>query len=983
MKAVYCFVIMLICCILSMELHAQKTVTGMVTDKETGEGLIGATVAVVDFPTVGAITDIDGSFSVKIPEGANQLQFSYTGYQTVTKEINESDVINVALQSGSVLDEIVVVGYGTQRIKEVTGAVTNIKSEDFNKGNVSDPTQLLQGKVAGLSIAKPGGDPNGSFQVRLRGLSTFGDNTSPLVVIDGVIGASLETVDPQDIESIDVLKDGSAASIYGTRGASGVILISTKKGRAGQTEISYNGYVSREMVANKLDVLTAKEYITLPSTTDFEHTTDWFNAITRDALTHSHNLSASGGNEKSTYRVSFNYRDGEGVALKTGFDQLNGRIRFTQYALNDRLTLNFNLSSTIRNEEIGTPAANAFATRYNPTAPIYENDENAQAWGGYFQRDAFGFFNPVAAIEQHENDATKKRILGNIRADYEVIQGLKLSIFYNQSRENDLFGEYWSKQAFWTPFGVKNDKGFGSRKSDERFSQLFETTGNLETNIWKLNTKLLGGYSYQEFINEGFGSSAGDFLSDGFGYHNLGSSSEITEGKASIYSYKNKSKLIAFFGRLNLNYDDFVFITASMRREGSTKFGVNNKWGWFPGVSGGIDLSRLINLELVNSLKFRAGYGVTGNTPGPTNLSLLRFGAQGSRYYNDGQYVQAFGPISNPNPDLKWERKRDLNFGLDFTLLNYKLSGSIEYYQTQTDDLILDFPVRVPPNLFGTSFLNLGEMKNSGLEFTASYFAINQPNFTWKPTLAVTYFLNNELVKISGPEVESEGFRLLGGLGAPFLTGVNTIKIEEGQPIGQIVGPIYTGIDEDGKLSYEDIDGDGRFKSNDDIRVIGNGLPDYQFGLNNTFTLGNFDANIFVRAVIGHDLLNVNNARYGIPAAVAIQNGMAQALDFLGASNGPVFSDVHVENASFLRLDNVTLGYTFDLPEKSGFKNLRLYATGQNLYTLTNYSGVDPEVRYVDDPDGFGFGNPLAPGIDRENTYVFSRGFTFGINVGL
>lgn len=958
-----------------------RTVSGTITDAETGEPLIGATIVIVEIPSKGTITDYDGTYTLEVPAEGTQLEYSYTGYSTQIQDIS-SDNMDVQLRAGQSLEEVVVVGYGTQKAKEVTGSIASIKAKDFNQGNVNDPAQLLQGKVAGLSIAKPGGDPNGAFQIRLRGLSTFGDNTSPLVVIDGVIGASFETVDPQDIESIDILKDGSAASIYGTRGASGVILITTKKGRAGQSQISYNGYVSMDQVANKVDVLTANEYRNFSSAIDFEGNTDWLDVITRNAISHVHNVSASGGNEKTTYRVSVNYRKGEGVALSTGFEQQNGRINLQQKALNDKLTLSFNFSSTLRNEDIGTPQAFGLATRYNPTAPTHSTDPDDEVWGGYFQRDAFGFFNPLAAIEQHTNQAKKKIILGNVRADLEIIPGLRLSAFYNQSRENDLFGEYWSKKAFWSPFGTKNDKGYAIRKVDERFSQLFESTANYEKDINKLNVKLLGGYSYQEFLNEGFGSTTSDFLTDGFGFDNLGAAADISKGQISVYSYKNKSKLIAFFGRANFSFDDTYYLMVSLRREGSTKFGENNKWGLFPGISGGVDLSKFITTDVLNSLKLRAGYGVTGNTPGPTNLSLLRFGAENTKFYNAGEYVQAFGPISNPNPDLKWERKRDLNIGLDFTLLDFKLSGSVEYFRTQTDDLILDFPVKVPPNLFNTSFLNLGAMENSGLEVTLSYFAINKPNMTWKPSLTFTNFLGTNLKKITGEGVESDGTRLLGNLGAPFLTGVTSVRIEEGKAIGQIIGPVYSGIGEDGKLQYKDLDGDGKFKAKDDVEVIGNGLPDFQFGFNNAFSFGKLDFNFFIRGVVGHSLLNVNNARYGIPAAVAIQNGMAQALDFLEASDGPVYSDVHVEDASYIRLDNASVGYTFNLPEQYGLRNIRIYATGQNLFTITDYSGVDPEVRYIDDPDGFGFGNPLAPGIDRENTYVLTRGITFGLNVG-
>lgn len=947
----------------------ERTISGTVTDADDGTPLIGVSIVVVGQESVGTVTDYNGEYKLQLFKDAGQIRVSYIGYSPKVIDIT-SDHIDVALkEEAEVLNEVVVVGYGTLKTKEITSAVAALKEEDFNRGNISDPAQLLQGKVSGLSIAKPGGDPNAGFNIRLRGLSTFGANTSPLIIVDGVPGVSLETLDPQDIASINVLKDASAAAIYGTRGASGVILITTKKGAQETTTAEYSAFVAMNTVAKKPEVLSASEYKSLSRSVDLGSETDWIDAITRNAISHTHNLSLSGGNGKSNYRIAINYRNGQGIALKSGFNQINGRINFNQKAFNNKLNIGINLANTVRNEQLQIQPAFGFAIRYNPTAPIRSDEEDLQDWGGYFQRDAFGFFNPVAAIEQNTRDKKKKRFLASIKGDLEILPGLNAGVLYARTNENDLYGEYYSKKSYWTPFGVKNDKGFAGKFTDERYDNLFESTLKYDTELKGLELKLLGGYSFQEFTREGHGARAGGFLTDGFGYNNLGAASDIQEGKAFVSSYKNKDRIIAFFGRANFNYKDTYFLSASIRREGSSKFGVNNKWGWFPGVSGGVNVSRLIDIPHIDQLKIRGGYGVTGNTPSDPYLSILKFGPQGGMFFYQGEYVNAFGPINNPNPDLKWEKKEDINVGLDMSLFDYKMNVTVDYFQSTSSDLLLYFPVRVPPNLYPDKLLNLAVMSTSGIEFSIGAKDVSKGAFVWNPTLTFTKFNPAILDKFTSDEVESEGFRELGDLGAPFLTGVKTIRVEEGKPIGQIFGPVYDGLDENGNIQIKDLNKDG-VRDKDDVQVIGNALPDFQFGFNNSFRYKNFDFNFFIRGVFGHDLLNISNTRYGVPNAIGIQNGMKQILDFADAQNGPVFSDVHVEDASYVKLDNASLGYNMKIKDKS----LRLYITGQNLLTFTKYTGIDPEVRYEDG------GNPLAPGLDREDTYFATKGYTFGLN---
>jgi iron complex outermembrane receptor protein len=995
----------------------QKVVSGTITDAETGETLIGVNVTAATDKTIGTITDLDGKYRLSVPDTVKALSFSFVGYTTQVIDITGS-VIDVQLSAGQQLSEVVVVGYGTQKTKEVTSAVTSVKSEDFNDGNISDPIQLIQGKVAGLSIVKPGNDPNQDYTIRLRGLSTFGSNTQPLIIIDGIQGASLNSVDPSDIASMDILKDASAAAIYGTRAAQGVIIITTKKGQKEQGQkmanVEFNTAFTMEKVARKLQVLSAEDYLKFPKAVNLGLTvnengdtiqgeTDWMDAITQTAFSQTYNLAVSGANDKTSYRVAFNYRKGEGVVLKTGYDQINGRLNLSQKTLNDMLTLNFNLSTTIRDESYAQSDALRYAARYNPTAPIYGDTSDAfsQEWGGYFQRGEFDFINPVSIIEQNTLDGQKNEILGGIKADFQPITGLIFSASYSQDWRNNIYGQYWSKDSYYTPYAQASHLGYARKESQQDFHQLFEITGQYERNFDKLNARLLGGYSWQENIYENFWAFGKGFLTDAFSYNNLGSASGELTNKEAMGSYKSSSKLVGFFGRLNLNYDDAVFLTVNYRRDGSTMFGENNKWGNFPGVSAGLDIRKFVEIPFVNRLKLRGSYGITGNLPPYPYISQLLFNVTNESFFYNGQYIQAYAPVRVENPDLQWEVKKEFDIGLDFALWSYRLTGTFDYYNALSTDLIMNARVPVPPYPTDRMWLNVGEMRNHGLEFALSLIAVEMESFKWVTDLNLSKYFPSELVRITNEITEGGGYLELGYLGAPYLTGIRTIIVSEDATfelddymnvvdssyyltnmniIGQIVAPVYTGIDSTGKITIEDVNGDGIIDYQTDVRVVGNGLPKFQMGWGNSFTWKGLYLNFFIRGTFGHSLVNVNNARYGVPAAIALQNGMEQALDYFDATNGPIYSNVHVEKANYVKLDNFAFGYNFTFNKSKYISALTLYLAGQNLFTITNYSGVDPEVRYGDAYDN---NNPLAPGIDRENTYFRTRSLSIGLNLTL
>lgn len=976
-------------------LAQQKTITGKVTSDTEGP-LLGVYV-VIEGTTTGVQTGADGTYSISVPGPQAVLVFTYIGYNSQKILVGNQSTINVVLVPAvTALGEIVVTGYGTQKKQEITSSISSVKSDEFNKGNLSTPEQLIVGKVAGLAITRPGGDPNGSYNIRLRGLTTIGSNTQPLVVIDGVIGGSLENVDPNDIESMSVLKDGSAAAIYGTRGSSGVILVTTKQGRKGVASVEYNVYGTAEMVAKNTPVMNATEWRALKAEinkahnntigTDFGQSTDWFKEIEQTALTQVHNLSLSGGSDKTTYRVSFNYHNAQGIERKTGFNQLNGRLNLTQKALNDKFTFDLNLGATERTSQFGTPAAFRYATIYNPTAPVRSTDPAYDVYAGYFQQVLFDYYNPVAMLELNTNDGKSRLLNVSLKGSYEIIKGLIVDAFYASQSSEDLNGSYYSQFDYW---GGMNRTGLASRSTNASANHLFESTahwtGNVASNV---NLTALGGYSYQDFAYEGFYAQGGNFLTDNFTYNNLAAALDFKNGKGTITSYKNTNKLIAFFGRVNLNVNNMWFVTASARYEGSSKFGSANKWGLFPAIGGGLDVAKLLNVGFLDNLKIRASYGITGNEPPSSYLSLLRLGPQGNFFYN-GAFVPGYAPVSNANTNLKWEKKGEFDAGFDFSLFKSALSGAFDYYTRTTTDLLWQYQVPVPPNLYNQAWMNIGKLRSSGLELTLTWHAVAKSNFTYSLTLTPSYSLSNILVSLSGTYNGAElkyGIQDLNDMGSPGQNGTPLIRVEEGKPIGQILTYVFDKIDDQGNFVFKDINNDGKIDAADRT-ITGNGLPKFLIGWGNDFTYKNFDMNIFFRGVFGHDLINSFRAFYEVPNYITsynlpkttanIRNAQGQLLNVTSGT----LSSKYVENASFVALDNVSLGYSFNLPKGGQFNKIRLYLAGNNLFYITNYMGVDPSPRYVDSEDLGQLNSPLNPGIDRRNTWFRTRSFTIGANV--
>lgn len=946
----------------------QISIQGKVTD-ENLEPIIGANI-MVKRTLKATSTDANGWFSLSGLSANDTLEFSFLGYVSKEVIVEKSVTVDVLLiKDTRVLDEIIVVGYGSMEKNKITSAITNIKPEDFNRGNINNPAQLLQGKVAGLSIVVPQGNPNGTFNIRLRGLSTLGANTEPLVIIDGVIGADISSVDPNDIASMDILKDGGAAAIYGTRGSSGVIIITTKTGSSEKASVHYNTYAAAEHMDRSLPIMSRSEYLDNGGT-DYGGNTDWMDAITRTALSHVHNLSLSGGTGKFTYMGSLNYRDIEGIVHNTGNDQLNGRLNLTQKTWSDRLTLNLNLALNSRNAEMGFDDVFRSAIIMPPTAPVMGADATYQQYGGYFQNLAHELYNPVAIINQNQNDQKTTRVTYNISGDLKLMEGLSTVVRFAQNEEKIVNGQYISRYSL---YGSGIDRtGLASRSTYTQQSDLFEITGNYLKSFGQLDMNLLGGYSYQNFSTEHFYLQAGNFLTDEFSYNNIAAARDFADGLAKGESAKESNKLIAFFTRLNLSYANTYFLMASLRREGSSRFGEGNKWGNFMGLSAGVDLSRIVDMRAVDQLKIRGSYGVTGALPSQSYLSQQIYGPGSSLtyfLYND-KFTPVYSPQSNPNPNLKWEKKAEIDFGIDFSMFNTRLTGSLDYYNRKTTDALIALNVPVPPNLYPTSILNAGELQNRGIEASIAFDAMRKRDFSWN--IRVNFATNSaKVISLSLGEIQY-GTRDVGGLPAP-LTG-NVVRVQEGRPIGQMVGWIYEGVDAQGNYIIRDIDNNGVINERD-ADIIGRGLPKGEFGISNAFSYRNLDFSFFFRGVYGHDLINLHRTMYEQVSRISTYN-LIKTKHFDPTYTGPVAYNSHyVENASFIKLDNLTLGYNFTLPEKAAISTARVFLTGQNLFYITGYSGVDPEPRYSYD------NNVLAPGVEPLNSWVTTRTFSLGVNL--
>ncbi|WP_118195015.1 SusC/RagA family TonB-linked outer membrane protein [Albibacterium indicum] len=958
----------------------QQTVTGAVTSSDNGETLPGVTVRVKGTDR-GTVTNAEGVYSIQASAG-DVLVFSFIGFTEQEVTVGSQATINVTMSNDSqVIDEVVVIGYGTQKRSEVTSSVATVRAEDFNSGGSRSPMDLIQGKVAGLNITRPNGNnPNSSAAIQLRGVTSLKGTTSPLIVIDGIPGGNLDLLQQEDIESFDVLKDGSAAAIYGTRGNAGVILITTKKGKAGDPRFEYSTYFQREFVDKRPDVLNAAEWRQkisegeIDATQDFGASTDLFNElIDKSNLSQYHTLAASGGTEKTNYRASMFFNDANGIARRNGREQWGGRLNVNQTGLQDRLTMQVNLAANFNKADLLGGGTGDFeqAAQRNPTAPLYNED------GTFYQTQEYNNYNPLSRLAHRLNERDQSTLSADAKLTVDIIDGLSASAFGSYVRNT------WNDRQFrsmldWDQREETSYRGMGyAYKSNFlNYSRTFESTIDYNTifnDVHSLSGVL--GYSYQYSTEETFNVSNTGFTTDAFLDWNLGAGNGLNDtqlARPGMGSNKFDNTLVAFFGRVNYAYDNKYFAQVILRREGSSRFGANNKWGNFPAASVGWTISQedfMQDIEEINNLKLRVGYGVTGNQGIPDYQSLVTL-STGGVYPQDGVYYETYGPSRNPNPNLKWERKAEWNFGLDFGLLQNRISGSLDVYRRETRDLLYEYDAQQPPYVRDKIFVNVGSIENKGVELLLSGIPIQKEDFQWTVDLTANSQFN-KLTELSN-EVFKSNYLTFYGLPSPGNLGP-AIRLEEGGAVGNFYGKRFAGFTDDGKWLFYKADGTTGTASemnNDDLTIIGNGVPKYQAALSNTFRYKNFDLTIFFRGKFGFDILNTKEMYFG--NKVWLSNNVLKSAfeEHDQLDDAAQYSDYYLEKGDFVKLDNLTLGYNFDL-NTPYISNLRVYVSGRNIATITGYNGIDPELQDT----GF------EGGVDGRGFYPRTKSWTIGLNV--
>jgi len=953
-----------------------KSVTGTIISGEDGLPLPGVSV-LIKGTGKGVSSDLDGKFSIEIPDEGATLVFSFIGFATQEVEVFTSKDLSITLAPEMTsMNEVVVVGYGVMRKGDVTSSVGGVKEGDFVKGAVRDAAQLIQGKVAGLRVTTPSGDPGANTQINLRGINSINGTSDPLVLIDGIPG-NLNTVPPEDIESVDVLKDGSAAAIYGTRATGGVILITTKKNSGGaKNSINYSSYVSLQQIARKPELLTGDDYRRLIEEegidyTDYGGNTDWVDEMTRNPISHNHNLSFFGGDRTTNFTASVNYRNWQGIFLRSNQERFNIRADLNHSMFDDKLRANIQLINRVFTRNQG--GADGYAYRQaiirNPTDHVKTES------GEWQERDGYFYENPISRIYEADAESRFKEMRVNGSLTYNPIDNLDLKMLVSNVQNSDLTGN--STTFKHTNTRLNNQNGTASRSTSAYNENLVELTANYNHTIGKNYFTLLGGYSWQDATYEDFYASNWDFPTDLYQWNNLGAGGALQAGQAAMGSYKNKWQLAGFFGRATYSYADKYLFMGSVRREGSSRFGVNSQWGTFPAASIGWRISNepfLKNVQNIDEIKLRAGYGVTGTIANSPYLSQISYDFNRSQgAFVGGKWVQGFVPARNFNPDLRWEKKQEVNFGVDYSFFNDRLSGSIDVYRRNIKDLLYNFPVPQPPYLVGSMTINAGELQNDGVEILVNVVPVQTKDFNWNASL--TYSTNrNKLVTLSNDQFEaSSDFFTAGYTGEPIQD--YTHRVEVGGTIGRFYVWKSVGVTEDGEWLVENQAGEAvpiSQASQEDRQFYGNGIPKHIFGFNNSFSFKNFDAQINFRGAFGHEILNFQRMFY--------ENPYNKSYNMLKTAYDPVYgqrlnSDLalvshYIEKGDYVKLDNLTIGYTF--PSLGFFKNARVYASGLNLFTITGYKGIDPEGISI---TGF------DPGNDQRDKYPTTRTYTLGLNV--
>lgn len=982
----------------SNALAQSLTVTGKVTSVD---GPMPGVSVLVKGSSVGIATDTNGEYKITA-NGEDVLVFSFIGFKTQEIAIGARTVIDVFLSDDfTQLGEVVVVGYGTQSRENLTSSISSVKTEDLNRGAISDVGQLMQGKVPGLNITRSG-DPNRAAAIIMRGASTLREGAqSPLFVIDGVIGADISLIAPDDIVSIEVLKDAAATAIYGNRAANGVIMVSTRRPEKGKMQLGYSGYVGIDKVSNQYEMMNAgqlREYLanngqSLAPENDLGADTNWQDEVQRStAVSHNHNITLGGGTDKTLYSASVNYFDQEGIIKGSGLQRVIARLFVEQKAIRDKLKIGLSVSNSVNDAKL-VPYRNTVLAQmitYLPTVPVRTDD------GKFYENlTQSSYYNPVSMMSNAEERSKYNTLLGALNAQLQLPFGLTYDVRLSYQNYQTNYGAFYNSYFTENYNNVRNTpdppnnpsfitltgrNGLAVRNAYQNTTKILETFLTWDREFGQHAVTAVLGYSWQENINgDGFQTSSTNFPVDNVSYNNLalGRPYSLTSfrsdfGRNDLYE---QSRLISDFARVNYSYDNRYLLQLSVRRDGSSVFGDNEQWGYFPSVGAGWRISQenfMSNSTVFDELKLRASYGVTGNSQGfNAYSSKLIYGSVGDMYYQ-GTTVNAIGVLQNSNPDLRWEKTSTTNLGIDYSMLGGRVSGSVEVYNKKTTDLIYGYEVdrNLYPALNGILTANVGEMTNKGIEFSVQVAAIKKTDFAWNTTLNLASN-KNELVRLSNDAFKRDSVLIFTPDGGGQ-TGETIQMIAQGLPLGTFFTYQYVGKNEDGVSQYLDADGNPTTTPaiKKDYHSVGNAQPKLLLGWSNNFQYKNFDLSFFFRGVFGNKIMNVTRADLFRPSTAMLNNIPVDAADeSVNDTNSYRYSSRFIESGSYLRLDNATLGYNF---KKLGedIKRLRVYVGANNLFVITNYSGIDPEINQ----------GGLAPGVDARNFYPKTRTFLIGLN---
>ncbi len=975
---------------ISLFTFAQTKISGTITDQETNEPLVGAYVVPVD-ASGGAISTPEGKFELTLPENVTQFKISFVGYSDQTIDVGNQRVFDIKMVSEDKLDEVIVIAYGTQKKSDKTGAVTQVTSEELNKGRITDPIQGMQGKAAGVNVSKQGGDPNAGFDVNIRGSASITGGTGPLYVVDGVVGVDPTTLNPDDIATFNVLKDAASTSLYGTQGSNGVIIITTKGGNFGtgktseKIKVEYNSFVSLDRVANRLDFLSGQElrdYATEIGSQNFQDNganTDWMDEIYRTGISQQHTLAFSKNDENTSYRASISANNLTGVLKGTRKDRYIARINIAQKAFDDKVTFTARLSGTIEKNEYvkyddGSAPDNVIyqAMRRSPTDPVYDPD------GTFFETDRnFQYNNPVALIDQIQNNRDAKRLLGNFGMTYDINKNWRITLNSAVGRDDDQ--KWYASPA--TAFSNQLNGNASREYNNKYFSQFSEIISYTNTFSDVHNLNVIGGHSWQQESTDGFKAEARgiDPFYEGVGADNLKAYSVVNWGSVSSYNSIQEG-LASYFTRAIYDFDKKYYLTASLRRDKSTKYGANREWGTFWAVSSAWNLKKekfLQNADKVSDLRLRVGYGLTGNADIPNGVDRRQFEPSGiiiDAETGEEKVGWRNNTNNNENPDLGWEKVGELNVGIDFGFLKNRITGSLELYSKSTTDLVTEVNVPVPPNPAPLTYKNAGEILNNGIELTVNGVIMDKKNFSWKSSIAASAN-RQETITLGDQESDSRGLRKLFVSGRGLVGDNNyTQVILPGYEIGSFFLPVYAGLSADGKFLYEtEAGGVTRDASIAQRQFVGSAQPDVIIGWSNYFQFfDNWDASMSIRGIFGHQIYNVTRMIFSNPADAPNLNVLQSALegDNANITSDPAISTYYLEDGDFIKLDNISIGYNIPFNKESKISNLRVYLNSNNLAMWTKYTGLDPELNF----SGTEFGR------DQYDVYPRTTSITFGLN---